>query len=86
MKTRIKVDSLIAVWSNLNRKWKAKNRVFENDLNFYYKEHIPDTVGNDPFPAGTAVKLVKKQFKEMGYDLKVISMEKAPKFEEDVLY
>lgn len=81
MSTIIKVYGTVAKWDNDKFCWVSREKEIENMLNRSY-ENANVIPGADPFPAGTAVDIAKKDFKE----LKVLSMDKEPDYDPKAIY
>jgi len=81
MTTKINVDGAIAVWNDDEDRWMSHTKDFEMLLNIYHEEHAP-TGPSNPFPAGVAVEIAKRQFS----DLKVIEIDKEPGYNPKAVY
>jgi hypothetical protein len=80
MGAKVKLGDITAIWDD-ELGWKSENEVFQHVLNLNHKQNVmPD--GANPWRAGVAVELALQLFPE----LKVVSIEKAPEFDEDVIY
>lgn len=81
MATIIYAGGAKAQWNNDNNKWESKNNIFADDLNMYHEKFAPPN-GANPFPAGVAVELAKRHIK----GLKVIEIDKEPKYDPKAIY
>lgn len=81
MATIVKSKDAKATWNEEENCWKSDVLAFENTLNDYLEENKPPD-GANPWPAGVAVELAKKQIK----DLEVVKMDKQPEYDNDAVY
>lgn len=81
MATIIYAGGAKAMWNNDKGVWLSNNKAFSHDLNQYQKENEPPA-GANPFPAGVAVELAKRHIK----GLKVIEIDKEPKYDPKAIY
>ena len=79
MTTKVSAGGATATYNNQDDKWNSDNKAFEEALNSCLEKDSPEY---KPFPAGIAVDIAKENIS----DLKVLEMDKAPKYDPKAVY
>ncbi len=87
MATIVDLEGIKVTYNPRKDAWSCKqDKGTEILLNTYYEMYKDKKPLYDPFPAGTALSVLKKQTKAMGIDVKVLKQDKQPKYDPKAIY
>lgn len=82
MATIVNIDGIKAKFDSENKKWICGNKNIELLINHNYQNKTEFLY--DPYPAGIAIDILKKQFPNE--KIQILQMEKQPVYKKGVIY